>query len=204
MKPTAPRTKNRPKIVAPRRGFLVALAAAPFTIPTAATSASKLSPLLDAAKELPLVLRRTREGRQLSRFRYHNAEGFFRSSRIDGGNLRGDTLYSFGIATQLGLSAHLLDVGFDDRWCARNIGLHVARSLAYANATGFAFDSADFALLAAMLSPYSKWRDQSFRNAQPDFPFTHQEVRDLVRALLDHVREVTGHPFPRGWRNRSA
>ena len=130
-------------------GFLVALASAPFsTAAVAVPSHRKLPPVLEQIEERPVVLRRSREGRRLSRFRYNNAEGFFRSSRIQDGRLRGDTLYSLGIVTQLGLSAHLLDVGFDDRWCAQYIGLHVARFLAYANATGFDLHSADFELLA--------------------------------------------------------
>ena len=202
---TPGRAKNRPRVVTPRRGFLVALASAPFsTAAVAVPSHRKLPPVLEQIEERPVVLRRSREGRRLSRFRYNNAEGFFRSSRIEDGRLRGDTLYSLGIVTQLGLSAHLLDVGFDDRWCAQYIGLHVAKSLAYANATGFDLHSADFELLAAILSPYSSWRHQSVRNARPDFPFAHQEARDLVRKLLDRVREVTGHPCPRGCLNRSA
>jgi hypothetical protein len=56
------------------------------------------------------------------------------------------------------MSSHLLDVGFTDQWCARHIGLDVTRSLACANATGFGFESSDFDQLAAILSPYGKWR----------------------------------------------
>lgn len=103
---------------------------------------------------------------------------------------------------QLGLSSHLLDVGFADTWCARNVGLHVARSLAYANATGLGFASPEVALLTANLSPYSKWRNAGPSDVPSDFPFTRREVRTLTRALLDRVRQVTGHQRPRGWQRR--
>jgi hypothetical protein len=53
-------------------------------------------------------------------------------------------------------------------------------------------------LLAAHLSPYSKWRDGP-RKAVSGFPFTDREIGSLVRQMLDHVRDVTGHPRPRGW-----
>jgi hypothetical protein len=160
-----------------------------------------LEPKLDA-EERPRKLVRTPPGRQLSRSRYHNAEGFFRGRGTPGEALSADRLYLFGIVIQLGLSAHLLDVGFDDGWCARHIGLHVSRSLAYANATGLGFDVAGFGLLAALLSPYGKWRHGPHEDAL-DLPFTGEEIGSLVRLMLDHVREVTGHPRPRGWRIQS-
>jgi hypothetical protein len=104
---------------------------------------------------------------------------------------------------QLGLSAHLLDVGFDDRWCARFIGLHVSRSLAYANATGLGFESAQFAMLATILSPYGRWRHSGAGDALPQLPFTRDEIRTSVRSLLDRVRDVTGHPRPRCCRSHA-
>ena len=137
-----------------------------------------------------------------SRFRYHNAESFFVG--IEGGIVRHphDRLYQTGIVLQLGLSSHLLDVGFTDQWCARHVGLNVARSLACANATGFGFELAEFDLLAAILSPYSKWRFPQPRERAEDFPFDAAEIRALTRTLLDHVHQVTGHPRPRGWNAR--
>src|SRR3546814_2147266 len=70
----------------------------------------------------------TKDGRSLSRWRYHRAEGFFpdNETRSIGGWHR--FLYFSGITAQLGLSAHLLDVGFPDEWNARYVGLRVARS----------------------------------------------------------------------------
>ncbi len=105
----------------------------------------------------PVTVARTKDGRASSRHRYHTAEGFFpdRDPRSSAGWQ--SFLYFSGITAQLGLSAHLLDVGFPDSWCARHIGLRVAKSLAYAKATGFAHDCPDMARLAAVLTPYCKW-----------------------------------------------
>lgn len=141
-------------------------------------------------------------GRNLSRFRYHNAESFFLGIEIGVVPHPTDRLYQIGIVLQLGLSAHLLDVGFADAWYPHHIGLNVARSLAHANATGLGFKTTDMELLAAILSPYGKWRNASPRDVAPDFPFSTEELRMLTRALLDRVHQVTGHPRPRGWQYR--
>jgi hypothetical protein len=179
--------------------LLSGLAAAPIAFSSPAWGQSALR---SNAEERPVKLERTLRNRQLSRARYHNAEGFFHcASRFDD-EPDGDRIYSIGIVIQLGLSAHLLDVGFDDRWCARNIGLHISRSLALANETGLGFNPVGFELLTALLSPYGKWRDAP-RAVVLDFPFTGRELRSLVRLMLDHVRDVTGHPRPRGWRIQS-
>src|SRR3546814_5853816 len=64
---------------------------------------------------------------------------------------RSNLFYHVGIVMQLGLSSHLLDVGFDDQWCARHLAYRVAKSLAYANATGLGFEGPEVELLAAIL-----------------------------------------------------
>ncbi len=140
----------------------------------------------------PIQLMRTREGRDLSRERFRRAEEFMLSSASGDWF---DTLYHSGIVAQLALSSHLLDVGFPDAWCARHVGLHVARSLAYANATGFGHDCERTARLAKVLTPYWKWnRRHLIDGSRPsDDGFTVTEVRALLRALIDHVGEVTGH-----------
>lgn len=149
--------------------------------------------------EPPVQLGRSREGRSASRFRYHNAEGFFLG--VERGMVQDahDRLYQIGIVLQLGLSSHLFDVGFTDRWCVQNIGLYISRSLAFANATGFGFQRPEFDLLAAILSPYSRWRCPGQDERIDDVPFTPAQLQELTRALLDHVHRVTGHPRPRGW-----
>lgn len=196
------RTDNSGAVRPSRRALLGALITVPImgkAPPSTIHQSDVALGALGTAINEPAALLRTSEGRKLSRFRYHNAEALFRSSSVDIADPLHDAVYSFGIVIQLGLSAHLLDVGFDDRWCARNIGLHVARSLACANATGFGFESPEFELLAALLSPYSKWRN-SHGSDGPDFPFTANQTRDLVRSLLDQVHAVTGHPRRRVWR----
>lgn len=188
--------ENRQGFIASRRGLLRSLAAVPIAFSSSSTS--QFAHPSDA-DERPAKLERSLKNRQLSRVRYHNAEGFFHSPSPFDKELDGDRLYSIGIVIQLGLSAHLLDVGFDDRWCARHIGLHVSRSLSLANQTGLGFNPAGFELLTALLSPYRKWRDAP-RTATRDFPLTDREVGSLVRLMLDRVRDVTGHPRPRGRR----
>src|SRR3546814_2621247 len=103
--------------------------------------------------------------------------------------------YHVGIVMQLGLSSHLLDVGFDDQWCARHLAYRVAKSLAYANATGLGFEGPEVELLAAIPTPYWRWNGWRLGDeSKPvDSPFTAPEVIQLARALLDHVRRVTGH-----------
>lgn len=189
-----------------RRALLGLIGSAPaagVAMSRASPWASALNPLFQEWGDEPAILRRSKEGRGLSRFRYHNAEGFF--ARIEEGIVgdRFDLLYQAGIVMQLGISSHLLDVGFDDRWCARYIGLKVAKSLAYANATGFNYDHPDTNLLAAVLTPYCRWRNPVMREqGHDDGPFAAADIRQLTRALLERVRLVTGHPRPRGWRAR--
>lgn len=182
--------------VTSRRALLGFLGSAPAV--AVATSASPWTAALSAAckewNDEPPVLRRTREGRSLSEFRYQNGESFFASIEKGIFRDRGDLLYRTGIVMQLAISAHLLDVGFDDGWCARHIGLKIAKSLAYANATGFDYDEPDTNLLAAILTPYGKWRNRLMRERDvDDGPFTAGQIRRLTRALLDRVRDVTGH-----------
>ena len=183
-----------------RRDLLTAIAIAPVGIASPWDAAIAALPHHDE----PVVLRRTRAGRDESRFRYHNAESFFLG--LEKGIVRDqrDRLYQTGIVLQLGLSSHLFDVGFTDQWCARHVGLNVARSLAYANASGFGFESAEFDLLVAILSPYAKWRSPQSREHAEHPPFTPEHIRMLTRVLLDHVHHVTGHPRPRGWNARCA
>jgi hypothetical protein len=137
----------------------------------------------------------------LSRCRYHVAEGFSPDRQQPNVSWH-DYLYKAGITAQLALSSHLLDVGFPDNWNARHIGLRVAKSLAYANATGFGHDCADMVRLAAVLTPYWQWnRVRLFGEPDPDDAgFTVAQIAPLLRALLDRVHEVTGHPRPKGWR----
>jgi len=131
-----------------------------------------------------------------SRFRYRNAEGFFAGIEAGFHKDHRDGLYVAGIVSSLAISAHLLLVGFPDAWCARYIRMYVARSLAYANVSGFGLHCGEMARLAIVLDPYWKW-NQMHRYDRPvpdDGGFTVDRVRPLLSALLDHVRVVTGVP----------
>jgi hypothetical protein len=156
----------------------------------------------DAWGDEPAILRCTKRRRAESKFRYENAEHFFLS--IEAGRIedREDILYLTGIVMQLGISAHLFEVGFTDDWCRRHIGLRIAKSLGYANATGLDYHNSDTNLLAAILTPYGKWRNPAPWDQHDDGPFTTDEIRQLTRALLDHVHHVTGHPRPTWWETR--
>lgn len=179
----------------PPLGALIPAGRAALHTSSARTSGSVLERLWKTYRAEPVHLLRTREGRCLSRDRYRRAEAFLLG--ITPGTSRDwpDCLYQAGIVAQLALSSHLLDVGFPDDWCARQIGLEVARSLAYANATGLGYECDETARLAQVLTPYWKWN----RRALVDTPhpnnggFNPDQVADLLRALLDHVRHVTGH-----------
>ncbi|MEJ2459619.1 MAG: hypothetical protein P8Y58_16345, partial [Novosphingobium sp.] len=143
----------------------------------------------------PFHLMRTREGRDLSRARYQRAQEFQRSLEPGAPGEWTDFLYFTGIVVQLALSCHLLDVGFPGAWCARHIGLHVDRSLTYANATGFGYECEDTERVTRVLAPYWKWnRMHLIGDAMPnDGDLKPDEVRGLLHAIMDHVREVTGH-----------
>lgn len=191
-----------------RRAILGALT----TIPTAALAMpavlpgkSALAALWKAYGDEPVTLLRTREGRSLSRERYRRAREFFpRFGEERPGNWP-NFLYHAGIAAQLALSSHLLDVGFPDRWCARHIGLQVARSMAYANATGFGHECPDMARLAVVLTPYCKWNRISLLDGMPhDGGFTPETVTAVLDNLLGQVGHVTGHALPRGRTSRRA
>lgn len=153
----------------------------------------------------PVRLVRTREGRELSFSRFERAHEFQVgmediARRFDNGMSR--FLYSAGIVAQLALSSHLLDVGFPDTWCAKYIGLHVDRSLAYANATGFGYEDAETERLMQVLSPYWKWNNLSqLQGIEPDDGgFTREIVAGIIAALVEHVAQVTGHNLRPGRR----
>ena len=118
--------------------------------PPASSRNATLAALWRTYDAQPVQLQRTREGRNLSRERYRRAEEFMPSLAPEAPGDWPDFLYSTGIVAQLALSSHLLDVGFPDTWCARYVGLHIDRSLAYANASGFGYECAETARLAAV------------------------------------------------------
>ncbi|EIZ77113.1 hypothetical protein WSK_4319 [Novosphingobium sp. Rr 2-17] len=138
---------------------------------------------------------RTREGRELSLARYLRAGEFMGSLMSGATDGTAYFFYSAGIVAQLAMSSHLLDVGFPDMWCAKYIGLHVDRSLAYANATAFGYEDTATERLMGVLSPYWKWNSLSrAQGIQPDDGgFAADQVREIIVALVGHVAQVTGH-----------
>jgi len=185
-----------------RRVLLRALTAMPVVVSVVTSPWSEtLATLHKEYDDEPAPLCRSGEGRSLSRFRYHRAESFFETLEAGILTSNDEVLYYSGIVAQLALNSYLLDIGFEDEWCARHIGLRVAKSLAYANATGLGHERPDMARLAAVLTPYWKWNlPPRWGEPEPDDGgFTGDQIRPLLRGLLDHVHRVTGHPRPRGW-----
>jgi hypothetical protein len=180
-------------------GVMATARAAALATPAASPLNSALAALWKTYDAEPVQLLRTREGRSLSRERYRRAEEFMVPLALGTPGDWPDFLYHAGIVAQLALSSHLLDVGFPDAWCARHVGLHVARSLAFANASGFGYACAETARLAQVLTPYWKWNRRSLAdNPHPnDGGFTPHQVQALLRALVDHVCHVTGHDLAR-------
>ncbi|MDE8652550.1 hypothetical protein [Novosphingobium album (ex Liu et al. 2023)] len=159
---------------------------------------SELGALWRRYDALPIRLGRTREGRELSLDRYQRAGEFMGLLTSGTADQSSYLFYSAGIVAQLAMSSHLLDVGFPDMWCAKYIGLHVDRSLAYANATAFGYEDTATERLMEVLSPYWKWNSLSrAQGIQPgDGGFAAEEVREIIAALVGHVAEVTGHGRP--------
>ena len=189
---------------ASRRALLQALTAMPVAVSVGtAIGGGALATLHMAQHDEPALLCRTREGRILSRARYHRAESFFGTLRAGILTSNNEVLYYSGIVAQLALNSHLLDIGFADEWCAHFIGLRVAKALDHANASGLGHDCPDMARLAMVLTPYWKWRQPRWDEPLPaDGSFTVDQELPLLRALLNRVHEVTGHPRPSGWRRR--
>ena len=187
-----PVTSQRPSL-----GALTTLPASTLVAPAASPQNATLTALWEAHEAGPVQLLRTREGRSLSRARYHRAEEFMLPLGPGAPGDWPDFLYGAGIVAQLALSSHLLDVGFSDAWCARYIGLHVARSLAYANASGLGLECAETARLAQVLTPYSKWNCRSWADSpnQNDDGFTYDETRALA-TRIDEPCGVRHRPQP--------
>jgi hypothetical protein len=200
---------NESTVVTSRRSLLRGLAIAPVA------ASAIVSPWGDALASLhqryedePAVLERTKEGRSHSRFRYHNAERwmltlearFFTDPRQ-----AKETLHQAGFVCQQVLCAYLLDIGFADAWNAQHIKQDIAKALGYANACGFGHDCPDMAQLAVVLSPYWKW-GYHYDEWEEDRPktggFIPATITPLVRALVNRVHDVTGHPRPKGCQRR--
>jgi hypothetical protein len=163
-----------------------------------------LAALHQRYEDEPATLKRTKEGRSISRFRYHNAERWMLALDSDflaEQRRAKEALHQAGFVCQQALCAYLLDMGFADDWNARHIKQDIAKALGYANACGFGHDCPDMARLAVVLSPYWKW-GYHYDDWEEDRPrtggFIPATITPLVRALVDRVHDVTGHARPKG------
>lgn len=192
-----------------RRAVLRGLTVAPVAASAVASPwGGALALLHQRYEDEPASLERTKEGRSMSRFRYHNAErwtttleaDFFAETRR-----AKEALHQAGFVAQQALCAYLLDIGFADTWNAHHIKQDIAKALAYANACGFGHDCPDMARLAVVLSPYWKW-GYHYDDWEEDRPhtggFIPATIKPLVRALVDRVHDVTGHPRPKECQRR--
>lgn len=157
-------------------------------------SASCLAALHVEYGDPPVTLRRADGGRLLSRQRYRDAAASLITFGLQARTTEG-MLYRAGMIAQAGLSAHLLDVGFDDDWCAKHIHHNIQKALVYSNASGLGWERAEMRRLAETLSPYWKWNRIAIwhRGRPDDGGFALDEVTILLLALLEQVRAVTGH-----------
>ncbi|OHC91486.1 MAG: hypothetical protein A2095_02440 [Sphingomonadales bacterium GWF1_63_6] len=197
------------KIATSRRALLRALTIAPVAASAIASPwGGALAALHRRYDDEPARIERTKEGRSISRFRYHNAERWM--TTLEAGFLADprharEALHQAGFVTQQALCAYLLDMGFADAWNARHIKQDIAKALAYANTCGFGHDCPDMARLAAVLSPYWKW-GYHYHEWEEDRPrtggFIPAMITPLVRTLVDRVHDVTGHPRPKGCQRR--
>lgn len=176
------------------------LSAIPAAKLTQQGSALRLAALQRKHGDAPVTLQRTDDGRALSRERYRDAAASLITFGLQARTSE-DMLYRAGIIAQAGLSAHLLDVGFDDAWCAKYIRHNIQKAFAYANASGLGWERSEMQRLAETLSPYWKWNRVAIwhRGRPDDGGFATDEVTILLLALLDQVRTVTGH---RAWSKR--
>ena len=193
-----------------RRALLRGLVVAPVAASAIASPWSgALASLHRRYDDEPATLVRTKEGRSISRFRYHNAERRWSLTEVvpfHESRFSNPALHYAGFVCQQALCAYLLDVGFADEWNAQHIKQDIAKALTYANACGFGHDCPDMARLAVVLSPYWKW-GYHYDDWEEDRPktggFIPATIKPLVRALVDRVHDVTGHPRPKGCRLRA-
>lgn len=176
-----------------QRALLEAFVPNSAALGASAITHESLSMEFEAWADEPAILRRTKESKSESAFRYANAEQFFRCIEAGVITERSELLYRIGIVQQLAISSWLFAVGFDDEWCRHHIGLRIAKSLGYANASGFDYYDPRANLLAALLTPYGKWRSPTSCKSHDGGPFNAAEMIAMTRQLLDHVQRMTGH-----------
>ena len=145
----------------------------------------------------PLTVQRTAWKRALGEVRFRNAIASLEAIDPDADNVTSTLYYGAGVAAQMGLTAYLLDRGFDDHWCARNVGLRITTALDWANATGLNHANPSICRLATVLTPYWKWgrfwNSDFIRSA--DCGFKPGEIHTIIDNLLDRIGTATGFEF---------
>src|SRR3546814_11393946 len=106
------------------------ISAIPAAEPDQKGSAPRLSALHLKHGDAPVTLRRTDEGRALSRARYRDAAASLITFGLQARTTEG-MLYRACIIAQAGLSAPLLDVGFDYDWFANHFRHKLQQALTY-------------------------------------------------------------------------
>src|SRR3546814_14365744 len=99
---TGVQTCALPILVTSRRDLLGALAATSAGAAAVPTICRPLDREFDAWGDEPVALKRTEDGRRLSRFRYHNAEVFFAGVEMGFRRARSNLFYHVGLVMQLG------------------------------------------------------------------------------------------------------
>lgn len=145
----------------------------------------------------PLTVQRTAYKRALGEIRFRNAIASLEAIDPDTDRIDPTLYYGAGVAAQMGLTAFLLDRGYDDHWCARNVGLRITTALDWANAAGLNHANPSICRLAIVLTPYWKWRrfwhSRFLRGA--DCGFKPGEVHTIIDNLLDHICTATGFEY---------
>lgn len=193
-----------------RRTLLRGLTIVPVAGPAIASPWAKgLASLHKHYEDEPATLARSKEGRCISRFRYHNAERCWMVTDIVAfpkSRFTNPAMHFAGFVCEQALYAYLLDMGFAGGWNASHIKQDIAKALAYANACGLGHDCPDMAQLAVVLSPYWKWGyhyDEWEEDRNRTGGFVPATIKALLRALVDRVHDVNRHPRARGGQRRS-
>lgn len=126
-----------------------------------------------------------REAKQNALWRLQSANAFFPEATFA---RTGDLLYQLGIASQLGLTACLVAIGWTDDECRRRIGQDVRKALFFANAGGLGYYSERFARLVPSLSPYGRLRFPLPVGAPIIGTIDSDEAKRAVSDLLASVR----------------
>lgn len=143
----------------------------------------------------PLSVQRTAYKRDFGRVRFENAVSWFASCDPDLARVEASHLYDAGICAHLALTAYLLDRGFDDSWCAKNLAYRITDALDWANAAGLGFSNSALSRLAIVLTPYWQWGPMHQDRQTRRLPFEVEglTIHDPLENLLHRIGCTTGY-----------